>query len=64
MSDGTAIIRSFTVTVDDTDTLGPYDAGAEQFAQLRANGRQVRIDAVDTTGGNTGAVEIEIYTPT
>lgn len=64
MSDGTAIIRSFTVTVDDTDTLGPYEAGADQPTQLRANGRQVRIDAVDTTGGNTGAVEIEIYTPT
>lgn len=64
MSDGTAIIRSFTVTVDDTDTLGPYEAGADQPTQLRANGRQVPIDAVDTTGGNTGTVEIEIYTPT
>lgn len=64
MSDGTAIIRSFTVTVDDTDTLGPFEAGADHPTQLRARGRQVRVDAVDTTGGNTGAVEIEIYTPT
>jgi hypothetical protein len=64
MPDGTAIIRSFTVTVDDADPLGPFEAGADQPMQLRARGRQVRVDAVDTTGGNTGGVEIEIYTPT
>ena len=63
MSDGTAIVRSFTVTIDDAEPLGPYDAGTEELAQLRARGSRVRVDAVDTTGGNTGAVEIEIYTP-
>jgi hypothetical protein len=64
MSDGTAIIRTFTVTIDDAEPLGPYDAGTEELARVRATGSQVRIDAVDTTGGNTGAVEIQIYSPT
>jgi len=62
MSDGTSITRSYTVSVDDADPIGPFDAGiglvVSDFAAL---GQVVRIDMDTTTGGNTGAVEIEVY---
>jgi len=62
MSDGTAITTSFTVTVDEQPALGPFDAGPGlALASFVANGRVVRIDVETSTGGNTGAVEIEIY---
>ena len=62
MSDGTAIIETYTVTVDDGEVLGPFPAG-QAFSPSPANvtGQRFRIDAHTTTGGNTGAVEIEIY---
>lgn len=62
MSDGTSIINAFTVTVDDGDPLGPFPAGAGlSIADVEFTGQILRFDAVDTTGGNTGAVEIEVY---
>lgn len=62
MGDGTSVVNSFTVTVDDDRTLGPFSAGAGQsVVDAEFTGQTVRIDAVDSTGGNTGAVEIEIY---
>lgn len=62
MSDGTSIINSFTVTVDDGEPLGPFPAGPGlSIADVEFTGQVLRFDAVDTTGGNTGAVEIEVY---
>lgn len=62
MTDGTSIVDSFTVTVDGEQTLGPFSAGTGlSVADVEFTGQRLRIDAVDTTGGNTGAVEIEIY---
>ncbi len=62
MSDGTAIVESFTVTVDDGETLGPFVAGTGlSIVDAAASGQVLRIDAVTTTGGNTGAVEVEVY---
>lgn len=62
MSDGTSITNSFTVTIDDGATLGPFDAGIGlAIAEFEATGRVIRIDVATSTGGNTGAVEIEIY---
>lgn len=62
MSDGTSIINSFTVTVDDGEPLGPFPAGPGlSVADVEFTGQVLRFDAVDTTGGNTGAVEIEVY---
>lgn len=58
MSDGSAMIRSYTVTVDG-QTFGPFEAGG--VATFDAEGSRVRFDAEETTGGNTGAVEIEIF---
>ena len=62
MTDGTAITNTFTVTIDD-QTHGPYPAGTEAaILDTAVTGQIVRIDADQTTGGNTGATEIEIYT--
>jgi hypothetical protein len=62
MSDGTSITTSFTVTIDGGSPLGPFDAGVGlAIAEFEATGREVRIDVATSTGGNTGAIEIEIY---
>lgn len=62
MSDGTAVVRSYTVTVDDDETFGPFEVDSGlSVAEVAFTGRVVRIDAEETTGGNTGAVEIEVY---
>ena len=62
MADGSSIITSYTVTVDDGKALGPFPAGPGLVVtEVSFVGRVVRIDAAASTGGNTGAVEIEIY---
>jgi len=61
MSDGTAITTSFTVTVDG-QAYGPFPAGPGlSTADLSVTGHVFRFDVDTSTGGNTGAVEIEIY---
>ncbi len=61
MTDGTAITNTFTVTIGDA-TLGPYPAGTDAaILDEPITAETVRIDADQTTGGNTGATEIEIY---
>ena len=62
MSDGTSITNSYTVTVDGDEVLGPFQAGLGlTVSDVTLTGQLFRFDLVDTTGGNTGAVEIEIY---
>jgi len=62
MSDGTSITDSYTVSVDSADAIGPFDAGIGlSVSNFAAVDQVVRIDMHKTTGGNTGAVEIEIY---
>lgn len=62
MSDGTAIIETFTVTVDGGEALGPFPAGTGlSIVEAATSGQVLQVDAVTTTGGNTGAVEIEVY---
>lgn len=62
MSDGTSITNTYTVSVDGADVIGPFDAGIGfSVSDFAAVGQVVRIDMHTTTGGNTGAVEIEIY---
>jgi hypothetical protein len=61
MTDGSAITETFTVTIDGT-TLGPFPAGPDPVVlDEPTTGRLLRFDADRTTGGNTGATEIEIY---
>ncbi|MBA3286481.1 MAG: discoidin domain-containing protein [Acidimicrobiia bacterium] len=63
MLDGTAVTETFTVTVDDGATLGPFPAGTPaepNFAAIETTGRTFRFDVDTSTGGNVGAVEIRI----
>jgi hypothetical protein len=61
MTDGSAITTNFTVTIDGS-VFGPFPTGStpSELDQPVA-GRVLRFDAEQTTGGNTGATEIEIY---
>jgi len=58
MSDGTTTTESFTITVDGADTFGPFPTGR---TDLEFTGRIVRFDVDRSTGGNTGALEIEVF---
>lgn len=60
MTDGTAIVETYTVTIDGDEQFGPFDAESST-TDVATEGRVIRFDAGTTTGGNTGAVEIEIY---
>jgi hypothetical protein len=64
MANGTAQIFRFTVTTDRGETFGPFDLpdadGIHTFP-VEFTARTLRFDAVETSGGNTGAVEIEVY---
>jgi hypothetical protein len=63
MADGSSVIERFQVVVDGEQVLGPFDASADGPAvtELAVTARRVRVEAVTTTGGNTGVVEIELY---
>lgn len=63
MGDGTSIIERYQVVVDDDQVLGPFDADPDGLARVEADvtGQRFRFEAVDTTGGNTGFVAVEIY---
>jgi hypothetical protein len=61
MSDGTSIITAVEIVVDG-HRYGPFKtAPGLSVIRLNARGRTVRIDAVHSTGGNTGAQDIAIY---
>lgn len=63
MTDGTAVTETYTVTVDDSETLGPFPAGTPADPQTRdisVTGQVFTFDVDASSGGNTGAVEIRI----
>lgn len=59
MGDGSAITDTFSVTVDGQE-YGPFPAGPEPVP-VRFTGQTLRFDVDTSTGGNTGAVEIQVY---
>lgn len=62
MTDGSSIIQAYTVTVDQGQTYGPFEADVDgSIGDLQTTGQRLRLEAVQTTGGNTGAAEIDIY---
>lgn len=64
MSDGTAITRTFAVVVDGRKRYGPFQAGSEvrpRRARVSFAGRRLRFEVVSSTGGNTGAAEVEAF---
>jgi hypothetical protein len=66
MSDGTAITRTFAVVVDGVRRYGPFAAGNRanpHTAKVSFTGRRLRFEVASSTGGNTGAAEIEVFAP-
>ncbi len=64
MADGTSIIEQFQVRFDDGEAVGPFDSPNpdERYVFELANAQSAQIitfEALQTTGGNTGAKEIE-----
>lgn len=67
MTDGTSIIQAFRVRVEDGTWLGPFESpnpdetySFDLAAPVMT--RTIHLEATRTTGGNTGAREIEVYT--
>ena len=66
MANGTAITDEFTITVDDGETFGPFPAGNPadpRFAAVEFTGQVIRFDVANSTGGNVGAVEVNVFAP-
>lgn len=66
MTDGTSIITSIRIIIDDETTMGPFatpDPDQRYFFEIAPTlAQRVRVEAVTTTGGNTGAKEVEFFT--
>ncbi len=64
MSDGTARILKFTVTVDGGEVLGPFELPdadqAHRFA-VDVEAQRLRLDVVESTGGNVGLIEFGAF---
>ncbi len=66
MLDGTATTEMYIVTVDDSETYGPFPAGNPanpNFQALELSGREIRFDVDSSTGGNVGAIEVRVFGP-
>lgn len=68
MSNNTAQIFSFTLTTDTGEVLGPFtldDAEQSYRFEVDVIANSLRLDVVDSNGGNTGLIEFAAYgTPT
>jgi len=63
MSNNTAKISSLTITTDNGDSFGPFtlpDAKKPYRFALETTAKTLRIDAVDSNGGNTGLIEVSV----
>ena len=59
-----AQVNSFQVTTDRGETYGPFavdDATTIYRFDARFTAKRLRFELLNTTGGNTGALEIEVY---
>jgi hypothetical protein len=64
MADGSSITRTFAVVVDGRHRYGPFPAGSPadpRVAHVAFTGRLVRFQVVQSSGGNTGADEVEVF---
>lgn len=61
----TAQIQEFEVVVDGKRRLGPFvlrDAGGTHYFPVDVTAKRLRFNVLRSSGGNTGAVEIEVLT--
>ena len=59
-----AEVHSFRVVSDQGDVEGPFQlegASSSQYFQTELQAKRLRFEVVESSGGNTGAVEIEVY---
>ncbi len=64
MPDGTAITLAFTVTTENGEIIGSFDVPdtSQPFEfDLAFEAQALRFELVDTTGGNTGVVDIAVF---
>lgn len=64
MSDGTAITEAFSVTNDAGETFGPFDVDTTERSitfEVDIEASTLRFDVEESTGGNTGIVDIAVY---
>jgi len=64
MSDGTARILKFVLTTDSGKVLGPFelpDANQPYYFEIDENTRRLRLDVVESTGGNVGLIEFGAF---
>ncbi len=64
MLDGSAVTEEFSVTVDGGEQLGPFAAGTPaepRVVDVAFTGQVLRFDVEASTGGNVGAVEIQVF---
>jgi len=64
MSDGSAITLAFTITTGDGEVLGPFtlpDANSSYDFDVAIEAETLRFDLMDTTGGNTGIVDVAVF---
>jgi hypothetical protein len=64
MADGSAITEEYTVTTDGGEVLGPFPAGTPaqaRVSQVDVTATTLRFEVVRSTGGNVGAVEIQVF---
>ena len=61
----TAQISRFRVSTQDGSQLGPFDlpdAATIYYFDVQAHAKRLRFEVDASSVGNTGAVEIEVYT--
>ncbi len=64
MTDGSALAYQFTVTTDAGEVYGPFslpDSTQPYTFDVDFEASTLRFDITDSSGGNTGAVEIAVY---
>ena len=64
MSDGTAQTYKFTLTTDEGRTVGPFelpDATKPYRFEVDLEATSLRLDVIESSGGNTGLIEFAAY---
>jgi len=66
MLDGTAITDTYMISVDGGEPLGPFTAGTPaepNFNAAEFTGQVIRFDIAASSGGNVGAIEVNVFAP-